>query len=67
MSVNYLPVALTGEITEMVVLAILHLILIYRIRSARVFASAQREVDLQRFRELAAVAAPTPASSTPHE
>jgi hypothetical protein len=66
-SVNYLPVALTGEITEMVVLAILHLILIYRIRSARVFASAQREMDLQRFRELAAVAAAPPASSTPHE
>jgi hypothetical protein len=52
-SVNYLPVALTGEITEMVVLAILHLILIYRIRAARVFAAGQRDADLQRFRELA--------------
>ena len=64
-SVNYLPVALTGEITEMVVLAILHLTLIYRIRSARAFAAAQREVDLQRFRELASTPSTTSGPAAP--
>jgi len=62
-SINYLPVFLTGEITEMVVLAVLHLIVIYRIRQARIFAAAQREADLQRFRDLAT--APPAADSSP--
>jgi hypothetical protein len=51
-SVNFLPVALGGELPEMVVLALLHLLFINRIRSARSFASRQRTEDLERFRAL---------------
>jgi hypothetical protein len=51
-SVNFLPVALGGETVEYVVLAIPHLLLIYRIRSARSAAARQREEDLQRYTEL---------------
>jgi hypothetical protein len=51
-SVNYLPVALGGESTEMVVLALLHMILIGRIRLAGAAAARQRGQDLERFRAL---------------
>lgn len=51
-SVNYLPVVLGGETTEMVVLAVLHLILIGRIRYARGVAAKQRALDLERFETL---------------
>jgi hypothetical protein len=51
-SVNYLPVALGGEVTEMVVLAVLHLLFIARIRVARTTAVRQRALDLERFQAL---------------
>lgn len=51
-SVNYLPVALAGEVTEMVVLAVLHLLFIARIRVARGVAAKQRALDLERFESL---------------
>jgi len=51
-SVNYLPVAHGGEVTEMVVLAVLHLLFIARIRAARGVAARQRELDLERFEAL---------------
>jgi hypothetical protein len=52
-SVNYLPVALGGEVTEMVVLAVLHLVLINRIRLARNTAASFRTTDLDRFTQIA--------------
>ena len=52
-SVNFLPAALGAEVTEMVLLAALHLIFINRIRVARNAARDQRELDLRRFQELA--------------
>jgi hypothetical protein len=52
-SVNYLPVALGGEMAEMIVLAILHLVLINRIRMARNTAAGFRSADLDRFRQIA--------------
>jgi hypothetical protein len=48
-SVNYLPVALGGELTEMVVLAIAHLLVVNRIRIARSAAATQRTEDHERF------------------
>jgi len=48
-SVNFLPVALGGVPTEIVVLAVLHLFAIYRIRMARVTAGRQRTTDLEKF------------------
>jgi hypothetical protein len=51
-SVNFLPAALGGEIPELVVLAVLHLLLINRIRQAGAAASRQRGEDLERFRAL---------------
>jgi hypothetical protein len=51
-SINYLPAALGGIHIELVVLAILHLVVIYRIRVARAAAAAQRDLDLQRFQSL---------------
>lgn len=48
-SVNFLPVALGGDPTEITVLAVLHLFAIYRIRMARVAAGRQRSTDLERF------------------
>jgi hypothetical protein len=48
-SANLLPVVLGGEPVEIVVLALLHLGLIYRIRAARAFAARQRAEDLARF------------------
>lgn len=51
-SINYIPVALGGTPIEIVILALLHLLLIYRIRAARQAAAGQRAADLERFRTL---------------
>lgn len=51
-SLNFLPVALGGEIPEIVVLAVVHLLAIYRIRMARGAARRQRAEDHQRFQSL---------------
>jgi hypothetical protein len=51
-SVNFLPVLLIGEPVEIGVLAAVHLILIYRIRTARAAAAKQRAEDLQRYEQL---------------
>jgi hypothetical protein len=51
-SANFLPAALGGEIPEVVVLAILHMLFINRIRLARLFAARQRAEDLERFQSL---------------
>jgi hypothetical protein len=51
-SANLLPVALGGEPVEIVVVALLHLILLYRIRTARAFAARQRGEDVSRFEAL---------------
>jgi hypothetical protein len=51
-SINYLPAALTGTPIELGVLAIVHLMVIYRIRAARKSAAGQRAADLERFRSL---------------
>jgi hypothetical protein len=51
-SVNFLPVLLIGEPVEIGVLAVIHLILIYRIRTARAAAGKQRAEDLQKFEQL---------------
>jgi hypothetical protein len=49
-SVNFLPVALGGELfPDIVVLAVLHLLFVNRIRVAGVFAAKQRAEDLERF------------------
>lgn len=51
-SVNFLPVVLGGEVLEIAVIAMLHLVLIYRIRMARLTISRQRAEDLERFEQL---------------
>ena len=51
-SMNFLPVALGGELPEVVVLAALHLFAIFRIRMAHGAARRQRAEDLQRFQTL---------------
>ena len=51
-SMNFLPVVLGGELPEIVVLAVLHLLAVYRIRMARGAARRQRVEDLQRFQSL---------------
>lgn len=51
-SLNFLPVALGGELPEIVVLAVVHLLAVYRIRVARVASRRQRAEDLQRFQSL---------------
>jgi hypothetical protein len=48
-SINYLPAALGGSTLELAVLAVLHFIPIFRIRSAQAAAARQRAVDLERF------------------
>jgi hypothetical protein len=53
-SANLLPVALGGEPVEIVVVALIHLVLIYRIRVARSFAARQRGEDVSRFTALRA-------------
>jgi hypothetical protein len=51
-SVNFLPAALGGDVPELVVIAVLHLIFINRVRIARAFAATQRARDLERFETL---------------
>ena len=51
-SVNFLPAALGGDVPELVLIAILHVVFINRIRIARAFAGAQRAKDLERFETL---------------
>jgi hypothetical protein len=51
-SVNFLPAALGGDVPELVIIAILHVIFINRIRLARAFAATQRAKDLERFEAL---------------
>lgn len=51
-SVNFLPTALVGEPLEVGVIAVLHLLLVYRIRTARHAAAKQRAEDLERFEQL---------------
>lgn len=62
-SVNFLPAALGGEIPELVVLAVLHVLFINRIRVARAFAAGQRAADLERFTALRASGTPQTAAS----
>lgn len=54
--VNYLPVALAGETAELVLLAIAHGALVWRISRVRAWAARQRAEDLDRFRALLAKA-----------
>jgi hypothetical protein len=51
-SVNFLPAALGGDIPELVVLAVLHLLFINRIRVAGRAAAKLRAEDLERFRTI---------------
>ena len=49
-SLNFLPVTLVAQDpAEVVVLALVHLLLIYRIRTARTVTAKQRAMDLERF------------------
>jgi hypothetical protein len=51
-SVNYLPAALGGTQIELAVLALVHLVVLNRIRVCRSAAGRQREVDLESFNTL---------------
>src|SRR5687767_1417886 len=51
-SLNFLPVLLGGELPEIVVLAVLHVLAIFRVRMARGVAKRQRAEDLQRFQSI---------------
>jgi hypothetical protein len=52
-SVNFLPAALWAEEPlEIGIIAALHLVLIYRIRTAKTSAARERAADLQRFEQL---------------
>ncbi len=51
-SVNFIPAALGGDLPEMVVLAVLHLLFVNRIRIARGACAKQRAQDLERFAAL---------------
>lgn len=51
-SVNFLPAALGGDVPELVVLAVLHLLFVNRVRLAKEFAGRQRAEDLERFKSL---------------
>ena len=51
-SLNFLPVILGGEMPEVVVLAVLHLLAVFRIRMARAAARRQRAEDIQRFQTI---------------
>lgn len=52
--VNFLPVAFAGEISELVLLALVHATLAWRITRVRSWAARQRADDLERFRLLLA-------------
>lgn len=66
-SLNFLPVTLVAEdVAEVVVLALAHLVFIYRIRTARTTAARQRAEDLERFTAIRREAdAPPPAQAGP--
>ena len=51
-SVNFVPAALGGTPVEILLLAIVHLTLVYRVRTAQRWLAFQREEDLQRFETL---------------
>ncbi len=51
-SVNFLPAALGGDIPELIVIAVLHILFINRLRLARRFSASQRAQDLERFSAL---------------
>jgi hypothetical protein len=51
-SVNFVPAALGGAVPEIVILAVLHLLFINRIRTARLASAHQRTTDLERFTAL---------------
>ena len=51
-SVNFIPAALGGGTAEIVILAVLHLLFINRIRTARVASAHWRTTDLERFTAL---------------
>jgi len=51
-ALNYLPVALGGELPELVVAGVLHLLLALHIGTARRRASRQRLLDLEHFEAL---------------
>ena len=51
-SLNYLPFALGGTAIELGLLAVLHLVVIFRIHQARKSAAGQRAADLERFLSL---------------
>jgi hypothetical protein len=66
-SVNFLPITLGGTTAEIAVLAVLHFLLIFRIRVARGVAAAQRAQDLERFQALLAAAPFEPATAAAAE
>ena len=51
-SVNFIPAALGGTPIELGLLAILHVVLVVRIRTARTWAARQRATDLEHFAAL---------------
>jgi hypothetical protein len=52
-SINFLPAALWAEEPlEIAIIAVLHLVLIYRVRTAKSVAARERAADLQRFEQL---------------
>lgn len=53
-SVNFLPAALGGEVIEVAIIAVIHLAVVYRIRTARGIAARHRAADLERFEQLRA-------------
>jgi hypothetical protein len=53
-SVNFLPAALGGEVIEVAIIALIHLAVIYRIRTAKGLAAKGRAEDLDRFEQLRA-------------
>lgn len=57
-SVNFLPAALGGEVLEVAVIAVLHLVLVYRIRTARTAAERMRAADFEGFEQIHAETAP---------
>jgi hypothetical protein len=59
-SINYLPAALGGTRAELIVLAVLHLVVIFRIKMAGRYAAGQRAIDLERFQSLRAGAPAVP-------
>lgn len=51
-SVNFLPAALGGDVPEIAVLAVLHLLFVNRVRVAGRAAAKMRAEDLERFRTI---------------